>query len=79
MSLRDNALYISYSFSFSSAFVPLNDRVRYSRPLASLVFRDKVRTSAYDGCDGDSLPVGLSRGSVTGAVITAENFVGVLS
>ena len=47
-------------------FVPLSGGVRYPKPLASLVLRDEVKVSVYAGCDGDSLTVGLSRGSVTG-------------
>ena len=73
-------LYLNETSSFfSSALVPLNDGVRYSRPLASLVLRDEVKVSVYDECDIDSLPIGLSRGSVTGTVITAKNLVGLLS
>ena len=60
-------------------FVLFGGGVRYSRPLVSLVLRNEMETSVYAGCDGASLSVCLLLESVTGAVITAENFVGLLS
>ena len=52
--------------TFSSASVPLGGGVRYPRPLASPVLRGEMKISVYVGCDGDSFPVGLSRGSAAG-------------
>lgn len=72
---------IFYSLSifaafFSSIFVSFGGGVRYSRPLSSHVLRGKMKTSVYDGCDDESLQVGLSREFVTGpSIIIVTHFI----